>query len=88
MSSAPHSPAIVIAVGRPGLCFILNAFSFLAVLAGLLAMRTNELYPVERRPAPSTSSGARAKGSSFAVARRQSLLLVVMTRRPSASTST
>jgi MFS family permease len=44
----PALAGIVIAAAGAGVCFVLNAVSFLAVLAGLLAMRTSELHPVER----------------------------------------
>jgi MFS family permease len=43
--------ALVAAVGV-GACFTLNAASYLAVLAGLLAMRPGELHPVERPERP------------------------------------
>ena len=39
--------ALIAGVGV-GVCFAINAFSFLAVLAGLLLMRPEELVPVER----------------------------------------
>ena len=44
----PAIAGVLIAAVNVGACFIVNAFSFLAVLAGLLAMRTDELFPVER----------------------------------------
>jgi MFS family permease len=43
--------ALVATVGV-GACFGLNAASYLAVLAGLLAMRAGELHPVERPERP------------------------------------
>jgi MFS family permease len=43
--------ALVATVGV-GACFGLNAVSYLAVLAGLLAMRPEELHPVERPERP------------------------------------
>ena len=43
--------ALVATVGV-GACFTLNAVSYVAVLAGLLAMRRQELYPVERPELP------------------------------------
>jgi MFS family permease len=43
--------ALVATVGV-GACFTLNAASYLAVLAGLLAMRPSELQPVERPDQP------------------------------------
>ncbi|MEP6892491.1 MAG: MFS transporter [Gaiellaceae bacterium] len=44
----PAIAGVVIAAVDVGACFLVNALSFLAVLAGLLAMRTDEMYPVER----------------------------------------
>jgi MFS family permease len=53
----PALAGVVIAAAGSGVCFILNAISFLAVLAGLLAMRTDELYPVERGERPTVVRG-------------------------------
>jgi MFS family permease len=44
----PAIAGVLIATVNVGACFLVNALSFLAVLAGLLAMRTHELYPVQR----------------------------------------
>ena len=44
----PALGGIVVALAGAGFCFAFNAVSFLAVLAGLLAMRANELLPGER----------------------------------------
>ncbi len=44
----PALGGIVVALAGAGFCFAFNAVSFLAVLAGLLAMRANELLPAER----------------------------------------
>ena len=42
----PALAGIIIAVAGVGLCFVVNTLSFLAVLAALLAMREEELFPV------------------------------------------
>ena len=55
----PALAGLVIAAAGSGVCFILNAISFLAVLAGLLAMRTDELYRVERKEPPTLIRGTR-----------------------------
>jgi MFS family permease len=55
----PAIAGVVIAMVGTGLCFVVNAISFLAVLAALLAMRTDELVPVERRPQTGVVAGAR-----------------------------
>ena len=39
---------MIIAAAGTGICFVLNAFSFLAVLAALASLRTDELIKVER----------------------------------------
>jgi MFS family permease len=44
----PALAGVLIAVAGVGICFLFNALSFLAVLAALLLMRVNELYPVTR----------------------------------------
>ena len=44
----PAVAGVVIAAGGTGICFAVNAVSFLAVLAALALMRENELVPVER----------------------------------------
>jgi MFS family permease len=50
----PAIAAALIATGGLGLCFLINAASYVAVIAGLLLMRTDELQPRRRM--------ARAKG--------------------------
>jgi MFS family permease len=44
----PTLGGAVVALAGAGFCFALNAVSFVAVLAGLLAMRRDELLPPER----------------------------------------
>jgi MFS family permease len=44
----PALGGVVVALAGVGFCFAFNAVSFVAVLAGLLAMRADELLPVER----------------------------------------
>jgi MFS family permease len=41
----PAIGGLVVAVAGPGMCFAANAASFAAVLAGLLAMRVDDLFP-------------------------------------------
>ncbi|MER3487973.1 MAG: MFS transporter [Chloroflexota bacterium] len=50
----PALGGVVVAVAGPGLCFALNAVSFLAVLAGLAAMRDQDLLSLERGGEPPT----------------------------------
>ena len=46
----PAFAGLVIALVGTGACFVINAISFLAVLASLRLIRTDELTPVTRRP--------------------------------------
>jgi len=55
----PALGGIVIAAAGVGVCFALNAVSFLAVLAALALMRRRELFPLERREPPRLFSGMR-----------------------------
>ena len=53
----PALAGIVIAAVGSGWCFAINSASFLAVLAGLLAMRVSELYPLTGRGRPTHARG-------------------------------
>jgi MFS family permease len=48
----PAIAGVVIAAAGVGVCFVINAFTFLAVLTALALMRKEELYPVEREAEP------------------------------------
>src|SRR4051794_30360630 len=48
----PAIGGVVVATAGVGFCFAFNAASFLAVLAGLLAMRVSEMFPSERDGEP------------------------------------
>jgi MFS family permease len=72
----PALAGVVIAAAGAGVCFIVNAISFLAVLAGLLAMRPEELHPVERKELPTVFRGAR-EGLVY-VLRRHDVTLVLL----------
>jgi len=71
----PALAGVVIAAAGAGVCFVVNALSFLAVLAGLLAMRTTELYPIERRERPTVVRGT-LDGIAYVV-RSRDLTLVL-----------
>jgi MFS family permease len=73
----PAIAGVVIGAFGVGVCFLVNAVSFLAVLASLLAMREDELYPVEREASRSLVKGVR-EGLAY-VARSRDLLLVLGT---------
>jgi MFS family permease len=60
----PAVAGVLIAAFGVGVCFAVNAVTFLAVLAGLLMMRKEELVPVERSGEPPTMM--RGIGEGFA----------------------
>jgi MFS family permease len=71
----PALAGVLIAAVGAGWCFAINAASFLAVLAGLLAMRVDDLYPLDRRDRPTIWKGSR---EGFAYARRSRPVKVVL----------
>jgi MFS family permease len=71
----PALAGVLIAAVGAGWCFAVNAASFLAVLAGLIAMRVDELFPLARRELPTIWKGTR---EGFAYARRSRTVKVVL----------
>ncbi len=65
----PALGGLVVAAVGTGFCFAFNAVSFLAVLAGLLAMRPGELTPLERDGKPTIVRGT---GEALRYARESS----------------
>ncbi len=61
----PALGGVLIAGVGAGVCFAVNAASYLAVLAGLLMMRPDEFHPVERRERPRIVAGVK-EGFRFA----------------------
>ncbi|MGI8478713.1 MAG: MFS transporter [Gaiellaceae bacterium] len=55
----PAIAGVVIAVAGTGICFVINAFSFFAVLAALASLREEELHAVERDPSARIIDGMR-----------------------------
>jgi MFS family permease len=75
----PAIAGLLIAAVGTGLCFVLNAFSFLAVLAALALVRGDELRPVERDPSARIIDGLR-RAFAFAWAKPElRLVLFVVT---------
>jgi MFS family permease len=72
----PALAGIIIAAWGSGWAFAINTASYLAVLAGLLAMRKSELYPLIDRRRPTIWRGSR---EGFAYARRNRTVLVILT---------
>jgi MFS family permease len=60
----------------PGVCFLINAISFLAVLLSLFAMRVRDFFPLEEFERPSILAGTR---EGLAFARRQPRMVVLLT---------
>jgi MFS family permease len=75
----PALAGVVIATAGAGVCFVVNAVSFLAVLAGLLAMRTNELYAVERAERPTVIRGTLDGLAHVVRSRDLTVVLVIVT---------
>jgi len=73
----PALAGVVIAAVGSGWCFAINSASFLAVLAGLLAMRTGELYALRGRARPSLWHGAR-EGLAYTLRTRSLLVLIAI----------
>ncbi len=73
--AGPALGGVVIAVVGVGWCFAANAASFLAVLASLLLMRPQELFPVNRRRRPTFWRGTR---EGLAYARQSRTVLVIL----------
>jgi MFS family permease len=61
----PAIAGLVIAAVGTGLCFAVNAVSFLAVLTALAIVRTDELFPVERDRTATIVGGIR-RGAAYA----------------------
>ncbi len=76
-ASRIFGPAVagVILVAGAGVCFLLNAVSFLAVLIGLLAMRVSEFFPLEEFERPKILAGTR---EGLAWVREQPRMVVIL----------
>jgi MFS family permease len=71
----PSLAGIVLGFAGVGVCFVVNAVSFLAVMLGLLAMRKSEFFPVEEFERPPILRGTR---EGLAYVRRQPRMLIVL----------
>ena len=75
----PAIAGVLIAAVGTGVCFALNAVSFLAVLAALALMRTDELHPVARDASARIVSGLREALAFLRHEPRLRAVLVVVT---------
>jgi MFS family permease len=73
----PAIAGVLIASVGVGVCFALNAISFLAVLAVLAAMRPEELQPLDRRAAPPLLRATR-EGLGYVRRSPRALLVLVL----------
>jgi MFS family permease len=73
----PALAGVLIAAFGAGICFAINAVSFLAVLAGLLMMRPAEFFPVEAAKRPRMMSGM-SEGLSYVLHTRRVLLVLLL----------
>jgi MFS family permease len=71
----PSVAGIVYGLGGAGVCFLVNAISFFAVLVGLLAMRVRDFFTLEEFERPSILRGTR---EGLAYVRRQPRMLIVL----------
>jgi len=74
----PSIGGLAIANGGLGFCFLFNAASYFAVLAGLLLMGREGLYPVARPEAPPRILRGLAEGVRYALSTTPVLLVLVM----------
>ena len=74
----PAIAGALIAAFGTGVCFAINALSFLAVLTSLLLMRTEELVQIERDPEPPTVLRGIREGISWALASHQTRLVLAI----------
>ena len=71
----PSLAGIILGFAGVGVCFIVNAVSFFAVLIGVLAMRTSEFFPVEEFERPEILRGTR---EGLAYVRSQPRMLAIL----------
>ena len=73
----PALGGVLIAAAGAGVCFAVNAASYVAVLIGLFMMRPEEFHPIERRERPRTLLIGLKEGISYA--RRDEQIWLVLT---------
>ena len=73
----PALGGVLIAAAGAGFCFGVNAVSYVAVLAGLFMMRTEEFYPLKRYERPKILAGLR-EGLRFARSDEQVWLMLTL----------
>jgi MFS family permease len=74
----PAIAGVLLAAFGAGICFAINAVSFLAVLAGLMMMRQSEFFAVRKSERPTMFRGVR-EGLTYALRTRDTALILVLT---------
>jgi MFS family permease len=74
----PAIGGVLIAAAGAGVCFAVNAASYIAVILGLLLMRPSEFHAVERRERPRTLLSGLKEGLSYARNDEQIMLVLVL----------
>ncbi len=81
----PAVGGVLIAAVGAGWCFAINAGTFLAVLTGLVLMRSDELYALDRGPSAAKTGAAIREGLAFVWRSPQVKLVLVITTVVSAT---
>jgi MFS family permease len=78
-ASRIFGPAVAgaLLVAGVGVCFLVNAISFLAVLVGLLLMRVSEFFPLEEFERPKILAGTR-EGLAWVRGQRRMVVLLAL----------
>jgi MFS family permease len=74
----PALGGVLIAAAGAGVCFAVNAASYIAVIVGLLLMRPQEFHAIERRERPRTLFKSLKEGISYARRDDQIMLVLVL----------
>ncbi len=74
----PASAGVIYGIAGAGICFLVNAISFFAVLVSLFAMRVRDFYVLEEFERPSIMRGT-LEGLAYVRRQPRMLLVVVMT---------
>ena len=74
----PAVAGVLIAGFGVGVCFLINTITFLAVLAGLLMMRKEELVPLERTGEPPTMMRGIGEGFAWVLGQPQMRLVLMI----------
>ena len=74
----PALGGVLIAAAGAGVCFAVNAASYIAVLVGLMMMRPQEFHSVDRRERPRTLLAELKEGISYARNDEQIWLILIL----------